>query len=297
MSLAQALLLSQAGPFAGRLHHGAHKPGTAYAQPPIAHCPVATISPTTPPLTRHRCACGGVLNDVGDHRAACATTDVLAARAPTMERALARICHEAGPRGARNVALSPMNVEVACSDGRRVEVAANGFLAYHGQHLAIDAACVSPITRAGNSHPATSTTHGRAAQQTETRKRCRYWRPVATSSLRWPSEWAGGGEPKPANCFVPCAGTVIGSPSVPPPALAGQPAGLPCWPSPSKGHWLSAYWNYRPQPTPWMVAPDLPDLLADVRWDMPALPSRTLALPSAGSYGPRRFALGPGQNG
>ena len=63
------------------------------------------------PLAPHRCTCGGVIDALGDHRAACATTGVLAARAPTLERAVAQICREAGARVACNVAVADMNVD------------------------------------------------------------------------------------------------------------------------------------------------------------------------------------------
>ena len=134
------------------------------------------------PLAPHRCTCGGVIDALGVHRAACATTGVLAARAPTLERAVAQICREAGARVARNVAVADMNVDNALADGRRIEVVANGLQAFHGQQLAIDATCISPISRAGAPHPGTRTDPGRAAQHAELRKRRRY--PELTAARR-----------------------------------------------------------------------------------------------------------------
>jgi len=45
----------------------------------------------------------GMLDPLGDHRAACATSGALASRARPLERAVARVCQEAGARVARNV--------------------------------------------------------------------------------------------------------------------------------------------------------------------------------------------------
>ena len=88
----RALLLSQAEPHAAR----------------------APVAPRT-------CACRGRLGPLGDHRAACATSDVLASRALPLERAVAMVCQEAGARAARNVRLADMNIDVPVSDDRRIE--------------------------------------------------------------------------------------------------------------------------------------------------------------------------------
>ena len=59
-------------------------------------------------------------------------------------------------------------------DGRGLEIVANGLGLYHGQQLAIDTTCISPITRAGEPHPGADTTPGCAADNAHQRKRCRY---------------------------------------------------------------------------------------------------------------------------
>ena len=64
-----------------------------------------------------RCRCGLALDPYGDHCAACATTGVLRARAAPIERAVARICREAGARVAVNVPLSAH--EPLCPGHRR----------------------------------------------------------------------------------------------------------------------------------------------------------------------------------
>ena len=66
-----------------------------------------------------------------------------------LERAVARVCQEAGTRVARNVRLADMNIDVPVSDERRIEVVANGLPLWHGSQQAIDATIVSPVTRAG----------------------------------------------------------------------------------------------------------------------------------------------------
>ena len=97
------------------------------------------------PRTR---ACRGRLDPLGDHRAACATCGVLASRALSLERVVARVCQEAGARVARNVRLADMNIDVPVSDDRRIEVVANGLSLWHGAQQAVDATILSPVTRA-----------------------------------------------------------------------------------------------------------------------------------------------------
>ena len=61
---------------------------------------------------------------LGDHRAACATSGVLASRALPLERVIARVCQEAGARVGRNVALAAMNMmnlDVPIRDACRIE--------------------------------------------------------------------------------------------------------------------------------------------------------------------------------
>ena len=58
------------------------------------------------------------------------TTALLAP--PRGSRAAARACYEAGARVATNVALRDLNLGVPISDGRRLEVVANGLPAFGG---------------------------------------------------------------------------------------------------------------------------------------------------------------------
>ena len=49
------------------------------------------------------------------------TGGVLACRALPLERAIARVCQEAGAPVGRNVALAAMNIDVPVHDARRIE--------------------------------------------------------------------------------------------------------------------------------------------------------------------------------
>ena len=118
----QALLLSQGGPFAGRAFTTLPTSIDLRMSSPQFRIALLRRLRMPLPLAPHRCTCGGVIDALGDHRAACPTTGILAARAPTLERAVAQICREAGARVARKVAVADMNVDNALADGRRIEV-------------------------------------------------------------------------------------------------------------------------------------------------------------------------------
>ena len=105
------------------------------------------------PLTPQRCRCGGRLDALGDHRSACAQVGVLAHRAGPLERAAARICREAGAQVATHVALHDMNLDAPATDGRRLEVVANGLHVWRGAQVAVDTTLVSPLQRDGQPRP------------------------------------------------------------------------------------------------------------------------------------------------
>ena len=81
------------------------------------------------------------------------------------------MCREAGARVARNVRVADMNVQVPVTDGRRIEVVANGLPLWHGAQLALDATIVSPVTRSGDPHPRADTQPGWAVDNAARRKR------------------------------------------------------------------------------------------------------------------------------
>ena len=72
------------------------------------------------------CACGGFLDSLGRHQAACPQSGKLRTRAVGPERTLARICREAGARVRCNVKLRDMNSTTPATDEREVEVVASG---------------------------------------------------------------------------------------------------------------------------------------------------------------------------
>jgi hypothetical protein len=56
-----------------------------------------------------------------------------------MEKAVARVCREAGGRVRMNVRLADMNVAVAAQDEREVEILVSGLPCFGGAQLAVDA--------------------------------------------------------------------------------------------------------------------------------------------------------------
>ena len=103
------------------------------------------------PLEARACRCGGALDELGDHRAACPTAGVLVRRACPLERAAARICREAGARVATNIFLHDLNLGLPLTNGRRLEVVAHGLPAFGGVQVAVDVTLVSPLRRDGSS--------------------------------------------------------------------------------------------------------------------------------------------------
>ena len=153
----RALLLSQAGPHAARAF--TVLPPSDDVAIPDSHFRVLLLRRLRMPLPLgpRSCSCRGALDAYGDHRAACSTSSVLASRALPLERAIARVCQEAGARVGRNVALAAMNIDVPVHDARRIEVVCNGPPLWHGAQLAVDATLVSPV--AGKNKPRNSPTH------------------------------------------------------------------------------------------------------------------------------------------
>ena len=126
------------------------------------------------PLAPRRCRCGRALDTLGDHRTACAQVGVLAHRAGPLERAAARICREAGARVAASVALRDLNVDVPATDGRRIEVVANGLPLWRGAQIAVDTTLVSPLQRCGEPRPGADVEPGCALRHAEARKHRTY---------------------------------------------------------------------------------------------------------------------------
>ena len=148
---ARALLLSQAGPVAARPHRMRTQYDLTIPSAPHRVLLLRRVRLPLPLAPRH-CRCRGLLDPLGDHRSACATSGVLASRALPLEHAAARVCSEVGAQVARLVRLASMNFDSPISDERRIEVVANGLRLWHGSQLALDATSVSPLTRGGELH-------------------------------------------------------------------------------------------------------------------------------------------------
>ena len=95
------------------------------------------------------CECGARLDSLGRHRAACLCSGRLRSRALAPERTIARVCREAGATVRCNAKLREMNVDVAASDERAVEVLASGLPLYHGAQLAVDITLRSGLSASG----------------------------------------------------------------------------------------------------------------------------------------------------
>ena len=170
----RALLLSQAGPMAAR---------------------ALTVLPTAPetkleahlfrvvllrrlrmplPYSACRCRCRRVLDPLGDHRSACGNAGVLGPRGFPLEKAAARVCREAGARVATNVFVRDLNLDGCPQDNRRLEVVANGLPLWQGAQIAVDTTLVSPIRRDGQPRPNAARVPGAALSNARRRKETTY---------------------------------------------------------------------------------------------------------------------------
>ena len=74
---------------------------------------------------------------------------------------MARVCREGGARVQFNAFLRDLNLGVAnVTDGRRLEVIANGLPLFKGAQLAIDTTIVCPVRRDGTPNARTATKDG-----------------------------------------------------------------------------------------------------------------------------------------
>ena len=155
----RALPLSQAGP-------GGSRAITALPTSPELRMPsecmrVVLLRWLRLPLPHapRQCRCGGSLNPLGDHRAACPVAGVLGLRGAPLER----ICGEGGARVATNVFWRDMNVDVPLADSRRIEVLANGLPMWQGAQVVVDTTFVSPVSRDGSARAGADRVPGKAA--------------------------------------------------------------------------------------------------------------------------------------
>ena len=170
----QALLHSQAGPFASRafttipytteFEYPSHLFRILLLRRFRLHLPLSAF-----------CRCRRPLDPLGDHRAACAQSGVLRARGGPLERAAARICREGGARVTTNTRLADLNIHTLSRvDDRRIEVIANGLPMWGGSQLAVDTTLVSPLTRSGEARFRGGTFAGAALQDARRTKERTY---------------------------------------------------------------------------------------------------------------------------
>ncbi len=113
------------------------------------------------PLGPRKCKCGRRLDRHGDHRVGCSNAGVLTKRSRPLEKALARVCREAGGRVAENAKLRDMNLRsIRANDARCIEVLASGLPLFFGQQLAVDATIVAPLHRNGQAKCGCDTRNG-----------------------------------------------------------------------------------------------------------------------------------------
>ena len=129
----------------------------------------------------HGPGCGLLLDTLGDHRAACPRTGLLARRAGPVERAWSRVAREGGARVVHEQLLRDANTAVLLpGDRRQLDLVAYG-LTQNGVALCCDATVVSPLSRVGVPHGAAADDNGVALRTAEARKR-RCYPELASSS-------------------------------------------------------------------------------------------------------------------
>ena len=127
--------------------------------------------------------CRAVLDEYGDHLAACPRTGLLARRAGPFERVCTQVAREAGGRVVHKQLLRDTNITtVRSSDRRQLDMVAYG-LTRSGAALCCDATLVSPLDRRGQPHSRAAEEDGVAPRVAKLRKRRTY--PELASS------WAG----------------------------------------------------------------------------------------------------------
>jgi len=127
------------------------------------------------PLTEATCeGCGQALDVRGLHRAACSHSGRLKRRATPTERALARVCREAGAVVRYNAFLKDMNLGVHAGDLRRVEVLAQSLPCRAGAQLAVDITLRSAVTAAGEARPRAAEVDGATADAARRDKEAAY---------------------------------------------------------------------------------------------------------------------------
>ena len=158
----QALLDSQSGPFAATAFTLLPtSPDLVFESAPFRVCccgdsgsPCHTCQPDADAT-----ACWIHWGTTGQHALA---PELCGQGGVAMERAMARICREAGASVCTNVLLRDLNTHSSRTDERRIEVIANGLPLWNGSQLAIDTTLVSPPTSQAEPRRHQQTTAGAA---------------------------------------------------------------------------------------------------------------------------------------
>ena len=148
-------------------------------------------------LTESTChGCHEPLDPLGNHRAACLHSGT--PRDEPVERVVARICREAGARVKFNAFLRDMNLSVATSDLRRIEVLAQDLPCFGGAQLAVDVTLRSALAGNGVAQPRAAEEDGAILLQARVDKenkypellngRCRLVVVALETGGRWSSE-------------------------------------------------------------------------------------------------------------
>ena len=104
-------------------------------------------------VTDALCECGGRLDLLGRHRAACPLSGLLRSRAQVIDRSFARVCREAGAIVRCNTKHKDMNVHVSAHDERAIEVFASGLALHCGAQFVEDITFRSVLTAQGRACP------------------------------------------------------------------------------------------------------------------------------------------------
>ncbi len=150
---ARALLRSQAGPGASAALDAAPTSRSTTLEPEHFQAMIRRRLRWPLPLAAYRCACGGKVDELGDHFSACMKSGRVKSRAPAIERTVAQMCREAGARVQSNVKLRDLNIAVRASDLREIEVIASGLPIFGGAQLAVDVTLRCVLGRDGQPRP------------------------------------------------------------------------------------------------------------------------------------------------
>ena len=170
----QAHLRSHSGPGASEVLCCAPTKSEFKMQPDVFRTVILERLRLPLDITNCRCECGGSVDNLGRHRAACPRSGRLRTRAVVPERTLARVCREAGAVVRRNVKLRDMNTTVLVNDAREIEVLASGLPMHRGAQLAVDITLRSAITASGEACPNAAAVNGAVLHRARRDKETKY---------------------------------------------------------------------------------------------------------------------------